>query len=290
MLMACNPDASSPEGVSTADLSSCSISSIPQPSAVHTVLGNQQLSLQSFPNLVSLDLSDNRLRCFAGLAVLPSLQQLSLSANRLRDLQGLWQTADAEQHSSGADQQTADAEQQQPVSSATDTCTTAADEQQVQQEASTTATAESGGPEADADTALLSRDSTSCEQGADAEVAEQRQPMEQLKEQPSADCEQGQQSEACEQQQHQMLDQLADDSHAAESGADQQLSTAGNGALDSLVWQASMLTTVPGFTCLEELDLSYNLLSREQLLGQTSPLGVLPRYDPALSDVFYEPA
>jgi Leucine-rich repeat (LRR) protein len=47
--------------------------------------------LQEFSQLCTLDLSDNRLSCVAGLAWLPALQQLILSANRLRDLQGLAQ-------------------------------------------------------------------------------------------------------------------------------------------------------------------------------------------------------
>jgi hypothetical protein len=101
MLMAYNMDAASPADVAMADLSSCDISCIAagvsQPRLQNS---GQQLSLQSFCSLVALDLSDNRLACFAGLAALPSLQQLNMSANRLRSLQSLHQPLSTAQRSS----------------------------------------------------------------------------------------------------------------------------------------------------------------------------------------------
>lgn len=139
--------------------------------------------LQDFTQLCTLDLSNNRLSCIAGLAWLPALQQLILSANRLRDLQGLAQVL---------------------RTTATAACSTTAQ----------------GPPVADEQ-----REQTAEEQGAERQGHE-----------------------------------------AAATAAVPQCNALGR-----------QLCCPSGLSCLRLLDVSFNLIPAEQLLGVTSPLARLPR-------------
>jgi len=263
MICAHGLDAGAPAAADIAmvDLSSCSSSTIAMPDAMAeedcpeaTEASNsialqgaqdQQLSLLSFPNLVSLDLSDNRLECFAGLAVLPSLQQLNLSANRLRNLQGLQQLL----HTG------ADSCRQSSSSSSSSSCLH---------------TGQSQGTEG-----LQQQEGSVCSDQASYQLsAHSSQNALQPEGQPSDGLEQGQQDDGQGQQGQQM------DPQTTQQGQ----SSAGhsccfhNPAAD-LCGGCERVPTAAlyCFRSLEVLDVSYNLLSGEQVLGHRSPLGMLPR-------------
>lgn len=264
MLMAYNLDAASPADVAMADLSSCNISCIPagglQPGSQHT---DQQLSLQSFCNLVALHLSDNRLACFAGLAVLPSLQQLNLSANRLRGLQSLQQPMAAAQPSSSGH-----------VEGGTCVGSSGARgsinlECQLKQEA--------GRDDCGAAHTLTAADSTHrCTQDIEAGVVDEEQQQERTEEAPVSH-ELGQPADEVQEVQEDgqhagnSLEAEPDTQHAFSQQAGHCSSSYAGSELQQPCLQLC------GFSCLQVLDLSYNMLAGEQLLGQASPLGLLPR-------------
>jgi hypothetical protein len=242
--------------------------------------GSQQLCLQSFAQLVSLDLNDNRLECFAGLAVLPSLQQLNMSANRLRNLQRLlpssvstvWQCTDARSSSSSSSSRkgTADAK-----------LVACSSDQQVQQEGTCSGwDQELGGCGEQTDGQSSSRHSADGVQETAAAAAPDDQ------ERPVA----GQLEAAGPDEQQLLLEQAAQDAqepglsqrHQQQQGCEQQdweeqqcefpgIADTGTGAV---VQPPSRLH---GFQNLQVLDVSYNMLSGEELLGTASPLGQLPR-------------
>lgn len=258
--MACTPDIPNPSDIVVADLSSCSISSIAATNSNRHLCSNQQLSLCSFTNLTALDLSDNRLACFAGLTVLPSLQQLHVSANRLRSLQGMLQPSEVAQHtqpSSAGEAGVSDGSRHSSVS-------TVPDGHEVQQDGSQ-AGDQGGGDEGvgqeHADAATAASQGDSCTQEASMGLVEQHTEQQQQQQHDGELLAPGNQQ--CQEQ-----EQAAAEHSCSETA----LSTA----------QLSCSTSSPslmlcGFDCLEVLDVSYNLLSGEQLLGQGCPLGLLPR-------------
>jgi Leucine-rich repeat (LRR) protein len=259
MLMAYNMDAASPTDVAMADLSSCNISCIPaggsQPSSQYT---GQQLSLQSFCNLVALDLSDNRLACFAGLAALPSLQQLNLSANRLRGLQSLQQPLSTVQRSSSVHVGGAHCD-----SSTGALGSSSLEECQLQQEAGC------GDAEAE-DTLTAAVSSHRCTQDTEPGVTdEHQQEADEAKEEAPVSHELGEPPD--EGQEVQEVGQHAGTALQTDLEAHLYSSSYAGSKLHQPCMQLC------GFSCLKVLDLSYNLLAAEQLLGQTSPLGLLPR-------------
>jgi hypothetical protein len=143
--------------------------------------------LQEFSQLCTLDLSDNRLSCIAGLAWLPALQQLLLSANRLQGLHGLAQV----------------------LGGSSSSCT------------------DSHNPAA--------QDAAAAAAAAEQQLQEQQE-------------EQGQGAEEV---------------------------AAGAALLCSTV--ARQLSCPGGLSCLQLLDVSFNMIPAEHLLGTSSPLAHLPR-------------
>jgi Leucine-rich repeat (LRR) protein len=210
-----------PQDVLMADLASRDISSIADAAAAAAVPADacdngapapqqqqQPWGLGAFVSLVSLDLSDNRLACIAGLAALPSLQHLVVSANRLRDLSGL-------AHAQGCSQQ-----QPAPAELLGDGA----------------AGSSSGGSSSSVLAAAVD--------GADAAVQETAA--------------------------------RATDANEAPGGQQQQHQCASEAAAAAPLLQPLPCTTT-SFCLLEVLDVSYNMLTAEQLLGPWSPLGHLPR-------------
>lgn len=201
-------------------------------------------SLQCFPALVSLDLSDKRLQCFAGLAVLPALQQLNLSANRIKCLSGL-------QEQQLVVKVEADSQHNTRLSSSLD----AAGEGS----SSSGGVAEALTPQENAHDGVV--------EGSSGQVA--------LQQQPSAQSMQEQQ-----QQSHMQLAEQQEEHQQGmvEEGGEGQ----GSGGLvlqaqQQLEQQHLNKTQLSlGFSFLCVLDVSYNMLSGEQLLGRDSPLGMLP--------------
>lgn len=260
MICAHGLDAGTPAAadIAMADLSSCSISTIAVPdgmtegdcpaatdaanSAAPQGVQDQQLSLLSFPNLVSLDLSDNRLECFAGLAVLSSLQQLNLSANRLRNLQGLQQLLDT-----GADSCR--------QSSSSSSCLHAVQSQGTE--------------------GLQQQEASVCNEQASYQLsAHSSQNALQPEGQPLHCLEQGQQDEGQGQQGQQLESQ---NSQQGQSSAGQSCCFVHPTADLCGGYGRVPTAALYCFTSLQVLDVSYNLLSGEQLLGHKSPLGMLPR-------------
>jgi Leucine-rich repeat (LRR) protein len=284
-----------------ADLGSRNISCIsPQPAsqasaaAASAAYFNQQLSLQSFSSLVSLDLSDNRLECFAGLAVLPSLQQLNLAANRLRSLQGLQPAPAAATEVSTLIKEG----RQRAVSSGGirgsdgggrgeggDGSGVACRQQD--HEGSSSGLGEGGGDGAvdtAADAAIQPADS--CGTGSINEAQPAGLPCE-----PSQQQQQQQQEETVQHADEQVAEAHSDmhqqqqpqQPQDQDSGVDSLQEHLGqNHDAGSTVGPGSSplqcaLPALMGFALLEVLDVSYNMLSGEALLGLASPLGLLPR-------------
>jgi Leucine-rich repeat (LRR) protein len=254
--MAGTPDADSPSDIVVADLSSCSISSIAAPNSQPS---NQQLSLCSFTNLAALDLSDNRLACFAGLAVLPSLQQLHLSANRLRSLQGMLQPSETAQHTRLSSAGQAGVSHGSRRSSAS--TVTGGHWHEVQQgssQAGDQGSDQEGGSQEQTDAATVASQGDNCMQ---------EESMGLVVQQP-------------EQQQHdgELLAPAGQQCQDHEQGAaEHSCSETAPSTTQLSCPSSSPSLMLCGFGCLEVLDVSYNLLSGEQLLGQGCPLGLLPR-------------
>jgi Leucine-rich repeat (LRR) protein len=262
------------------DSSSCADRLLAEPQV--NLLGSQQLSLQSFAQLASLDLSDNRLECFAGLAVLPSLQQLNMSANRLKNLQRLlpstvstvWQCSSARSSSSSSHMRAADAELVACCSS----------DEQVQQEGARTSrdlgletyAEQSGDPTSD-------RHSADGVQEAAAAAPASDDQEHSVAEQPEAKGDLQQQEQAVLQQAGQdmqgpglLQDRQQQQGYGQQDSQEQPCLLPDNDPADTAVVEPP--SRLFGFENLQLLDVSYNMLSGEQLLGAASPLGQLPRY------------
>lgn len=243
------PDALVPSDITSADLSSADITSIHTPDPTDLSQSSAVQALQDSPawtdftRLRVLDLSDNRLSSIAGLAWMPALVQLAVSANRLRSLQSLSAAMGHSHLSDAAAAGNADGPR---------SCTVSCE--------SHGSSASVSGPDGQYSNGQLHNSS-------DADVAWEVDGTPELQTvqhtaQLALDSPQGSSGQFMAGSSLVHLEAAAADPLPQGSGVAQQPATA---------------VCSDGFNQLELLDVSYNMVSADELLGLAAPVARLPR-------------
>lgn len=289
VLLASCPDAISAHEVTAVDLSSSNVTSIYTPVAAADGEAAQSAKagppFTDFTQLGVLDLSDNKLSCFAGLAWLPALWQLAVSANRLRSLQSLSAVLGYQQPDATAEAQ-AKPDAEAPASSSgygggslmSDPVqdgrqsSTAGDSRLGSSESSRpegdstpgTPNADAGGPSEpaaadEADTAVS--DTAGGDIAATGTAGTEDVPHSAQSSRPASATLSSQQQEV--------------EHHSSSEGEVAE----GAGVHEPAAAEVQQCIAVcpDGFSQLEVLDVSYNMLPADQLLGVWAPLARLPR-------------